>query len=103
MYTDGEMVKAPKKAQVSSLGRFRSTYGVVTTPARGKDGKARVMVNRKMKLVHRLVAFAFDLPREPGQNTVDHINGTAVEYPDGVANLRFATQALLYTVCVRGR
>ena len=84
---------APKKAQVSSLGRFRSTYGVVTTPARRKDGYAQVTIGKKRYAMHRLVAFAFGLPREPGQNTVDHINGTAVEYPDGVDNLRFATQA----------
>ena len=41
-------------------------------------------------LVHRLVALAFKLPRLPGQDTVDHINGDPSD--NHVANLRWASQ-----------
>ena len=85
------MVKAPKKAQVSSLGRFRSTHGVVTTPARGKDGYARVMIGKKKHAIHRLMAVAFELPRTPEQTTVNHIDG--ITDHNHLSNLEWASQA----------
>jgi hypothetical protein len=62
-------------AQVSSLGRFCSTFGVVTTPKPHLDGYVYVGINGKLYLIHRLIAIAFNLPREKGQDQVNHRNG----------------------------
>ena len=64
------MVK--RTAQVSSLGRFRSTTGVVSWSTPRRDGYAYVGVNGKQYRVHRLQALAFALPRKEGQVTVNH-------------------------------
>ena len=62
------------KPQVSSLGRFKSSFGVVFTPKPRKDGYVSVMINGKNHQIHRLIAIAFDLPKRDDQNTVDHID-----------------------------
>ena len=51
------------KAQVSSFGRFRSVYGVVSKPLPTKSGYASVKVNNRRYLIHRLMAIAFELLR----------------------------------------
>ena len=66
------MVK--RNAQVSSLGRFRSTIGVVYTPLPSLSGYVSVRIENKRHTMHRLIAAAFELPRAPGQDTVDHID-----------------------------
>ena len=70
------MVKVTKssitKPQVSSLGRFKSSFGVVSTPKPRKDSYVSVMINSKHHQLHRLIAIAFDLPKEDDQNTVNH-------------------------------
>ena len=68
----GEEWKPYESAWVSSLGRFKSSYGVVSTPKPKKDGYVRVMVNGKHHYLHRLIAIAFDLPKRDDQDTVDH-------------------------------
>ena len=60
------------KAAVSSLGRFRNSYGVVTTPAPELDGYVRVTINKKHHPIHNLIAVAFELPKLEGQTTVNH-------------------------------
>ena len=69
------MVKVTKtitKAQVSSLGRFKSSFGVVSTPKPMKDGYVVVGINGKTHQIHRLIAIAFDLPKRDDQDTVNH-------------------------------
>ncbi len=61
-----------KRAAVSSLGRFRSTRGVVHTPKPKKSGYVAVRINGKNYLLHRLVATAFKLPETDVQTKVNH-------------------------------
>ena len=61
-----------KRAAVSSLGRFRSTRGVVNTPKPQKSGYVAVRINGKKYLLHRLIATAFKLPKTDVQTKVNH-------------------------------
>ena len=61
-------------AQVSSLGRFRSTKGVVSTPLPRRNGYSYVGINTKRYMTHIVVATTFGLPRKPGQDFVNHKN-----------------------------
>ena len=60
------------KAAVSSLGRFRSTNGVVNFPAPRLDRYVEVKIKRKHHYIHNLIAVAFELPKLEGQTTVNH-------------------------------
>ena len=71
---EGEEWKPYESAWVSSLGRFKSSRGVVSTPKPKKSGYVSVMINGKVHQLHRLIAIAFDLPKEDDQDTVDHID-----------------------------
>ena len=82
------MVKL-KIPQVSSLGRFRNTCGVVSTPAPSASGYVGVIIRRKNYRLHRLIAVAFSLPREAGQTTVDHIDNNPSN--NRLTNLRWAS------------
>ena len=74
--THTKMVKVTKRSitepQVSSLGRFKSSRGVVSTPKPQKDGYVRVGIKGKLHQIHRLIAIAFDLPKRDDQDTVNH-------------------------------
>ena len=83
------MVK--RKAQVSSYGRIRSTQGVVTKPAPLSSGYVQVRIDKKSYYVHRLIAVAFGLEREEGQDTVDHIDGDPTN--NRLDNLRWASHS----------
>ena len=61
-----EVWKPYESAWVSSLGRFRSTKGIVTTPKPARSGYVSVTINRKEYLLHRLMAVAFGLDKEEG-------------------------------------
>lgn len=67
------MVK--QRAAVSSLGRFRSTRGVVSTPRVPAKGYIEVGINGKKYALHRLIAIAFKLPRTEEQTQVNHKDG----------------------------
>lgn len=67
------MVK--QRAAVSSLGRFRSTRGVVNTPKARANGYIEVGINGKKYTLHRLIAIAFKLPRTEEQTQVNHKDG----------------------------
>ena len=88
------MVKVTKtitKAQVSSLGRFKSSRGVVFTPKPKKDGYVYVGINGKTHQIHRLIAIAFDLPKRDDQDTVDHIDN--IRSNNRLENLRWASRS----------
>ena len=89
------MVKVTKssitKAQVSSLGRFKSSRGVVFTPKPKKSGYVEVGINRKKHLIHRLIAIAFDLSKEDDQDTVDHIDNDPSN--NRLENLKWANRS----------
>ena len=76
-------------AQVSSLGRFRSTTGVISKPSPRADGYVKVRINGKLQSIHRLIAIAFELPRDEGQTTVDHIDNDPSN--NLLSNLRWAS------------
>jgi len=78
------------EAQVSSFGRFRSVYGVVSKPLPTKSGYASVKVNNRRYLIHRLMAIAFELLKDEGQDTVDHIDNDPSN--NHIHNLRWATR-----------
>ena len=69
---EGEEWKPYESAWVSSLGRFKSSRGVVSTPKPRKSGYVEVKINSKHHLIHRLIAIAFDLPKRDDQDTVNH-------------------------------
>ena len=83
--------KATTKPQVSSLGRFKSSYGVISTPKPAKSGYVSVQVNCKKHLIHVLMASAFALPKRDDQDTVDHINNDPS--CNHLENLRWANQS----------
>ena len=76
-------------ASVSSLGRFRNVHGVVSTPSPSADGYVRVAIHNKDYYIHRLIIEAFNLPREEGETTVDHINNNPSD--NHLSNLRWAS------------
>lgn len=79
--------------QVSSFGRFKDCYGCVRTPERRDTGYSVVSIYNKQYRMNILVATAFELPRLPDQNEVDHIHGVDVEWPDAVDNLRWVNHS----------
>ena len=83
--------KATTKPQVSSLGRFKSSKGVIFTPKPRKSGYIQVFCNGKHHLIHRLMASAFALPKRDDQDTVDHINNDPSN--NRLENLRWANQS----------
>lgn len=79
-------------AQVSSLGRFRSTYGTTSTPAPEWSGYVRVKIDKKRYSIHRLIAAAFGLPRATEDaSEVNHINLNRSD--NRVENLEYVTRA----------
>ena len=76
---------------MSSLGRFKSTRGVITTPRPRTDGYVPVRVHRKQYKLHRLIATAFDLPKVVGQTEVNHKDGNPSN--NRVDNLEWVTRS----------
>ena len=87
------MVKATKatKPQVSSLGRYKSSFGVVSTPKPTKSGYVRVKVNGKLHPIHVLMARAFGLEKRDDQDEIDHIDGNPSN--NRLENLRWANRS----------
>lgn len=80
-----------KHAAVSSLGRFRSIRGVITTPKPRKSGYVEVCIHGKRYHIHRLIAMAFELPKTDGQTQVNHINGNPSD--NRLENLEWSSQS----------
>jgi hypothetical protein len=86
---EGEVWKPYESAWVSSLGRFKSSTGVVSTPKPMKSGYVSVRVNGKLHLIHVLMAIAFGLEKRDDQTTVDHIDNNPSN--NRLENLRWAS------------
>ena len=59
--------------QVSSLGRFRSIKGIISTPTSKKDGYSMIAINKKIRNAY-CCGNDFQLPRKENQNFVNHKN-----------------------------
>lgn len=85
---EGERWAPFETGYVSSFGRYRNV--VVSTPQPQRSGYARIKVNKKLHLLHRAMAIAFQIPKRDEQDTVDHIDGEPSN--NCLENLRWATQ-----------
>ena len=91
------MVKATKitktttKPQVSSLGRFKSSRGVISTPKPKKSGYVAVCCNGKNHQIHVLMAIAFGLEKRDDQDTVDHRDNNPSN--NRLENIRWASRS----------
>ena len=74
--------------QVSSLGRFQDSRGVIKVPIPASNGYVQVRVFSSLYLLHGLVARAFKGKIPPG-HTVDHIDRNRSN--NALANLRYLT------------
>jgi hypothetical protein len=88
---EGETWKPYESAWVSSLGRYKSSKGVVSTPKPKQSGYVSVFCNGKCHQIHRLMAIAFALPKRDDQDTVDHIDSDPSN--NRLENLRWANQS----------
>lgn len=77
------------KAEVSSLGRFKDTRGVVKTPSACTNGYVVVGLNGKLHRIHILIAQCFLPPPLPEQTQVDHKDGEPSN--NRLENLRWVT------------
>ena len=77
-------------AAVSSYGRYRNIYGVVSTPSASANGYVTIRLAKKSYKMHRLIATAFDLPRKEGEDQIDHIDGNRSN--NKLSNLEWVTR-----------
>jgi hypothetical protein len=85
--------KGLRTPQVSNLGRFRCAYGIAKTPVAERSGYSRIGIAGKRYALHRIIAITFQLPRTPGQNTVNHKIRIAQGGTNALDNLEWASQA----------
>ena len=90
-HIDGEIWAAYETVHVSSHGRVRNCYGVVSTPMPTPSGYVRIQIQSKHHLLHRVMAIAFNLPRRTDQTTIDHIDGNPSN--NSLENLRWANSS----------
>jgi hypothetical protein len=83
--------KTTTKPQVSSLGRYKSSFGVISTPKPRKDGYVSVYCNGKHHRIHRLMASAFALHKRDDQDEIDHIDNDPSN--NRLENLRWANRS----------
>ena len=87
----GEVWKPYESAWVSSLGRFKSSKGVISTPKPRKNGYVYVQINGKNHQIHRLIAIAFGVPKRDDQDQIDHIDNNPSN--NRLENLRWASRS----------
>ena len=81
---------AAQSWQVSSMGRVRSSRGVISVGHRGASAYLQVQIARQNYCVHRLVAAAFlDAPPVHGVWQVNHVDGDCTN--NRADNLRWVT------------
>jgi hypothetical protein len=79
------------KPQISSHGRYKDSRGIIKTVRPEANGYARVVIQKKHHPVHRVMAIVFKLPREEGQNEVNHKNGNPAD--NSLGNLAWANRS----------
>jgi len=77
--------------QVSSMGRFRSTRGVVTRPKPKENGYVPVRIMNSKYGLHALICRAFRGPPASSEHTTDHIDNNPSN--NNVENLRWLTRS----------
>ena len=85
-----EVTKTSAKAQVSSLGRFKSPDGVISTPIPTESGYVGVRINGESHALDQLIATAFGLPKQDDEDTVEHIDNDPSN--NRVENLRWVNR-----------
>jgi hypothetical protein len=79
--------------QVSNLGRIRCYRGIAKTPVPLRNGYSQITIAGKRYSLHRIIAITFTLPRQPGQDTVNHKVRIAQGGTNALDNLEWASQA----------
>ena len=90
---DGEIWKDVQNtgAKVSSLGRIKTSTEVIRTPVPTSSGYVRVIINKNNYYMHRLMAIAFNLPRQEGQDHINHKDGNPAN--NKLSNLEYVTRS----------
>lgn len=78
------------RTQVSSFGRYRSKFGIVSRPRVSQEGYVSVHIEKKLRRLHTLICEAWHGPKPTPNHTVDHING--IRSDNRPENLRWATR-----------
>ena len=89
---DGEVWRPFLTAHVSSMGRYKSCTGVVSTPSPKACGYSSIGVDGKVYQTHRAIGVAFGIlsgTDDPRQ--IDHIDGNPSN--NSLSNLRAVTQS----------
>ena len=85
----GEIWMKWSTIEVSNMGRFKDSKGIVKTVIPSEGGYCRVQIYGKSELLHRIIALCF-LPVPPPEKTqVNHIDGNKSN--NVVSNLEWAT------------
>lgn len=77
--------------QVSSFGRLRNQFGIISTPTPRTSGYVLVWVYGRTQYIHRLMAVAFRLPKRDDQIQVNHIDGNPSN--NHVSNLEWSSRS----------
>jgi hypothetical protein len=85
----GEEWREWRTAEVSNLGRFKDSRGVVKIPTPDAQGYCRVEIGGSKKRMHILIAQVFLPAGRPDQTEVDHIDHNRSN--NHISNLRWST------------
>ena len=87
----GINLEVDKKYNVSSLGRFKNSYGIIMDNYKvTENGYIRICINQKTIALHRLVAFTF-LENPENKEQVNHKDGDKLN--NSVNNLEWCTNS----------
>ena len=88
---EGELWKPGGPAEISNMGRFRDSHGIIKTPRPAVGGSCSVQIGGKLKGMHVLVAECFLPPPGPGQTQVKHIDGNPSN--NALSNFEWVTRS----------